>query len=98
VRRIEVIVFQLGKLDLTSSAGKLMLTMLAAMAEIERDLLVERTHSGLAQPKAEVQTLGRPALTTDEQRAAIIVQFKVGKSISALSRDHDDSRAGECVS
>jgi putative DNA-invertase from lambdoid prophage Rac len=42
-RRIEVIVLQLGTLDLTSSASKLMLTMLAVMAEMERDLLVERT-------------------------------------------------------
>lgn len=39
-RRIQVIVLQLGKLDLTSSAGKLMLTVLAAMAEMERDLLI----------------------------------------------------------
>jgi len=39
---------QLGKLDLASAAGKLMLTMLAAVAEMERDLLVERTQSNLA--------------------------------------------------
>lgn len=44
-RHIEVIVLQLGKLDLTSAAGKLMLTMLAAVAELERDLRVERTQS-----------------------------------------------------
>ncbi|WP_230677083.1 recombinase family protein [Ralstonia solanacearum] len=42
-RKIEVVVLQLGKLDLGSSAGKLMLTMLAAVASMERDLLVERT-------------------------------------------------------
>jgi DNA invertase Pin-like site-specific DNA recombinase len=35
-RRIEVIVLQLGKLDLTSAAGKLMLTMLAAVADEEQ--------------------------------------------------------------
>jgi putative DNA-invertase from lambdoid prophage Rac len=92
-RRIEVIVLQLGKLDLTSSAGKLMLTMLAAMAEMERDLLVERTQSGLARAKAEGKTLGRPALTTDEQRAKMVARFKAGESISALSRDYDVSRA-----
>lgn len=92
-RRIEVIVLQLGKLDLTSSAGKLMLTMLAAMAEMERDLLVERTQSGLARAKAEGKTLGRPALTTDEQRAKMVTRFKAGESISALSRDYDVSRA-----
>jgi len=92
-RRIEIIVLQLGKLDLTSSAGKLMLTMLAAMAEMERDLLVERTQSGLARAKAEGKTLGRPARTTDEQRAAMISRFKTGESISALARDYDVSRA-----
>jgi putative DNA-invertase from lambdoid prophage Rac len=64
IRRIEVIVLQLGKLDLTSPAGKLMLTMLAAVAEMERDLLVEGTRSGLMRAKAEGETLGRP--TKDE--------------------------------
>ncbi|WP_395408740.1 recombinase family protein [Pseudoduganella sp. UC29_106] len=34
---VEVVVLQLGKLDLTSPAGKLMLAMLAAVAEMERD-------------------------------------------------------------
>lgn len=94
-RRIEVIVLQLGKLDLTSSAGKLMLTMLAAMAEMERDLLVERTQSGLARAKAEGKTLGRPASTSDEQRAAMVSRFRDGKgeSISALARTYNVSRA-----
>lgn len=92
-RRIEVIVLQLGKLDLTSAAGKLMLTMLAAVAEMERDLLVERTQSGLARAKAEGKILGRPALTTDEQRTAMVTRFKAGESISALARDYDVSRA-----
>jgi putative DNA-invertase from lambdoid prophage Rac len=41
--KIKVVVLQLGTLDLTSPAGKLMLTMLAAVAEMERDLLIERT-------------------------------------------------------
>jgi putative DNA-invertase from lambdoid prophage Rac len=83
-RRIEVIVLQLGKLDLTSSAGKLMLTMLAAMAEMERDLLIERTQSGLARAKAEGKTLGRPASTTDEQRAAMISRYKTGVESRAI--------------
>ena len=93
-RRIEVIVLQLGKLDLTSAAGKLMLTMLAAVAEMERDLLVERTQSGLARAKAEGKTLGRPALTSEEQRQAIYVQHNEhGISISALARQYSVSRA-----
>jgi len=92
-RRVEVIVLQLGKLDLTSSAGKLMLTMLAAMAEMERDLLVERTQSGLARAKAEGKTLGRPTSTTPEQRALMTRHHQAGESISALARAHNISRA-----
>lgn len=92
-RRIEVIVLQLGKLDLTSAAGKLMLTMLAAVAEMERDLLVERTQSGLARAKAEGKTLGRPSKTTPEQRADILAKYAAGVSVSELARQNNVSRA-----
>lgn len=92
-RRIEVIVLQLGKLDLTSAAGKLMLTMLAAVAEMERDLLVERTQSGLERAKAQGKVLGRPSKTSDEQRQAIKVAHGAGASVSALAREYGISRA-----
>ena len=92
-RPIEVIVLQLGKLDLASTAGKLMLTMLAAVAEMERDLLVERTQSGLARARAAGKVLGRPTLTTLEQRKEITAQFANGASISALARSYGVSRA-----
>jgi len=42
-RRIEVIILHLGTLDLTSVASKLMLNILAAVAEMKSNLLVERT-------------------------------------------------------
>lgn len=92
-RHIEVIVLQLGKLDLTSSAGKMMLTMLAAMAEMERDLLVERTQAGLARAKAQGKILGRPTSTTDEQRKAMVARHLAGASISVLAKDYEISRA-----
>ncbi len=92
-RKIEVIVLQLGKLDLTSPSGKLMLTMLAAVAEMERDLLVERTQSGLARAKAEGKTLGRPTLTDEATRRAIIESHGNSISISALAKVHNLSRA-----
>lgn len=73
-RHIEVSVLQLGKLDLASLAGKLMLTMFAAVAEMERDLLFERTQAGFARAKAEGKTLRRPTRTTDEQRVTIVTR------------------------
>jgi putative DNA-invertase from lambdoid prophage Rac len=90
---IKVIVLQLGALDLTSAAGKLMLTMLAAVAEMERDLLIERTQSGLARAKAEGKTLGRPPKTTPKQRVEIVKRYKQGESISTLARFYVVSRA-----
>lgn len=92
-RKIAVIVLQLGKLDLTSPAGKMMLTMLAAVAEMERDLLVERTQAGLARAKSEGKTLGRPSKTSTEQRAEMISRYTAGESVSALARQYNVSRA-----
>lgn len=92
-RGIRVIVLQLGATDLTSPAGKLLLSMLAAVAEMERDLLVERTQAGLARVKAEGRKLGRPSKTTPEQRAEILSRLGAGESVSALARFYSISRA-----
>ena len=80
-RNIEVIVLQLGKFDLTSTAGKLLLTMLMAVAEMERDLLVERTKMGLLRAKAEGKKLGRPKKTNIKQRKEIIQKLESGYRI-----------------
>jgi putative DNA-invertase from lambdoid prophage Rac len=90
---VEVVVLQLGKLDLASTPGKLMLTMLAAIAEMGRDLIVERTQAGLARAKAEGKVLGRPAKTTLEQRKAMIAAYQQKTSVSALARLYGISRA-----
>jgi putative DNA-invertase from lambdoid prophage Rac len=90
---VEVIVLQLGKVDLTSTAGKLLVTMLAAVAEMERDLIVERTQAGLARAKAEGKTLGRPAKTTPEQRKAMVQGYANRQSVSALAKLYGVSRA-----
>ena len=47
-------------IDLGTPSGKLMFTIIAAMAEFERDLIRERTLAGLARAKARGKTLGRP--------------------------------------
>ncbi|TSJ83861.1 recombinase family protein [Chitinimonas sp. BJB300] len=40
-----------------------------AVAEFECDLLIERTHAGIARAKAEGKQLGRPTVLTDIQKA-----------------------------
>ena len=86
-------VLQLGDLDLTSSAGKLVLSTLAAVAEMERDLLVERTRAGLARAKKDGQKLGRPRVTDDGAATAIRGKLAAGISVSKVARDHGVSRA-----
>ncbi|PLE35361.1 resolvase, partial [Klebsiella pneumoniae] len=51
----------LGGVDLASSAGKMTMSVINAVAQFERDLLIERTQSGLKRAKSEGKTLGRPA-------------------------------------
>lgn len=60
-RGVGVVVVQLEGMDLTSSMGKLMLTMLGACAEFERNLISERTKAGLARARSEGVVLGKPA-------------------------------------
>lgn len=92
-RNIKVVVHQLGSADLTSPAGKLLLSMLAAVAEMERDLLIERTQAGLTRAKAEGKKLGRPSKIAPEQRSDILMSLSQGASISALARRYAVSRA-----
>jgi len=58
---IRVHCLALGGVDLTSSAGKLTMGVINAVAQFERDLLIERTQSGLARAKAQGKALGRPS-------------------------------------
>jgi len=67
--------------------------MLAAVAEMERDLLVERTLVGLSRAKAEGKKLGRPSKITPKAQKAIEMKKSSGTSISALAREYGVSRA-----
>jgi len=56
---IRVHCLALGGVDLTSSAGKMTMQVIAAVAEFERDLLIERTQAGIIRAKAAGKRLGR---------------------------------------
>jgi len=69
-RGIRVHCLALGGVDLTSAAGKMTMQVLSAVAEFERDLLIERTQSGLKRAKAQGKAIGRPvAASADEVQA-----------------------------
>jgi putative DNA-invertase from lambdoid prophage Rac len=90
---VRLVVLQLGNLDLTSSAGALMVKVLAAVADFERDLIIERTQAGQARARAEGKHMGRPSKTTADQRETIRRQLAGGVSVSQVARDFGISRA-----
>ena len=51
-------------IDTTSATGRLMLTILAAVAEFERGLIAERVKEGMANAKRKGARLGRPSAAT----------------------------------
>lgn len=51
----------LGGMDLTSPTGKMTMSVISAVAEFERDLLVERTQASLRRARSEGKKLGRPS-------------------------------------
>lgn len=82
----------LGGVDLTSSAGRMTMGVIAAVAQFERDLLIERTQSGLARARAAGRRLGRPPSLGPEARAEVLAGLAAGQSVSALARRHGTSR------
>ena len=62
------------------------------MAEFERDLLIERTQSGLTRAKSQGKTLGRPQILSVSQKQKVIRQLEEGKTIAAIARNFNTSR------
>lgn len=89
---VRVHVLALGGVDLTSAAGKMTMGVLLAVAQFERDLLIERTQSGLARAKAEGAVLGRPGTLDEGQRATVRAELAAGASVSELARRYETSR------
>ena len=89
---IRVHCLALGGVDLTSPAGEMTMQVISAVEEFERDLLLERTHSGIARAKAAGKLFGRPSALNEEQQRAVIARINAGSSISAIAREFSTTR------
>jgi putative DNA-invertase from lambdoid prophage Rac len=89
---IRVHCLALGGVDLCSPAGKMTMGVIAAVAEFERDLLVERTQAGLARAKAEGKSLGRPRALTPTKEAEALRRLREGEAVAAVARELETSR------
>src|SRR5467141_3361245 len=60
------------QMDTSTPAGKMVFTVLGAVAELERSLTVERVRAGLRNARAKGKTLGRPRVAVDVVRITVL--------------------------
>jgi len=91
-------------LDTNSNQGRLMMGILASVAEFERELIKERQAEGIAKAKAQGKHLGRPKLNGDlrqkalamikngDTKATIAETLKIGEStVYKIQREHNQN-------
>jgi DNA invertase Pin-like site-specific DNA recombinase len=79
------------QMDTSTPAGKMVFTVLGAVAELERSLIVERVRAGLRNARAKGKTLGRPRLGVDAAKVGSLRQQ--GRSIREIADELGYSRS-----
>jgi len=90
---LKVLSGQGAAIDTTTAAGKLVFGIFAALAEFERELIVERTKAGMAAARARGRSGGRPfKMTPAKLRLAMAAMGKPETKIGALCAELGVSR------
>jgi DNA invertase Pin-like site-specific DNA recombinase len=76
-----------------SGEGKFFFTMMAAFAELERDIIHERTMAGLAAARAQGHVGGRPTVMDADKLAAAKARRERGESPTEIAKALGISRA-----
>ena len=79
--------------DTTTSHGRLMLTVLGGLAELERDLIRARTGEGRARAVARGQRMGRPFKLTDHQKREALKRREQEETLADIGRSYNVSPA-----
>ena len=90
--QVRVHCLTLGGSDLTSPAGQFTMAILNAVAQFERELLIERTHAGMARARSQGKVIGRPATLSEAQKQSIRAELEAGVTVSDLARRYVCSR------
>ncbi len=78
-------------IDTSGPMGRLFLTLIASIAELEADLIKERIRAGMRRRKLEGYRLGRQPLDVD--REAVVADRLSGMSLSQTAKKYRVSRA-----
>ena len=87
---IEFVSFR-EQIDTGGPLGRAIVVIIGAIAELERNLIIERVRAGMRRARLEGRSIGRPALALD--RAAILTDRQHGQSLGQIARNHGISRA-----
>jgi DNA invertase Pin-like site-specific DNA recombinase len=79
--------------DTSSSQGRLLSTLLAAIADFERDLIRERTGAGRERAMAAGVKFGRKRKLSDYQRAEAVRRRHAGETLAAVAKSYGVSLA-----
>jgi len=79
------------QMDTSTPAGKMVFTVLGAVAELERSLIVERVRAGLRNARAKGKKLGRPRVVVDADKIARLREE--GRSIREIAKELGYSRS-----
>ena len=79
-------------LDTSRPADKVVINVMASLAEWERDLLIQRTREGVAHARAQGRVAGPKPKLTNEQAQVAKELIDGGKSVSAVARTFNVSR------
>jgi DNA invertase Pin-like site-specific DNA recombinase len=75
------------QLDTSTPTGKMVFTVLGAVAELERSLIVERVKAGLRNARAKGKRLGRPRKVVDARKIALLRE--AGRSWPQIAKAMD---------
>ena len=87
---IEFISFR-EQIDTGGPLGRAVVVIIGAIAELERNLIIERVRAGMRRAKLEGRHIGRKPLTLD--REAILRESKQGRSLGQIAKAHRISRS-----
>ena len=79
--------------DTGTTTGRLMISVLGGLADVERDLIRTRTAEGRSRAKARGQHMGRPPRLTEDQKAQARRRRAEGATLAELARSYDVSRS-----
>jgi DNA invertase Pin-like site-specific DNA recombinase len=80
--------------DTSGPMGRLFVTIISAIAELERSLVVDRVKSGMRRAKLEGRQIGRSRL--DVNREQVVQDRRLGMSLTQVAKRHNISRASVC--